>query len=68
MMFELNERQIKKIIQFKKQQDKLMSPWHKDLIEGVYSYQFTPTGIGIGVRVVNTMTDEMIDVSDYESW
>ena len=57
-----------------KQQQKL-NDWilhHEDVytgaIGGRYTYEFTPTSIGIAVWVRDAITKEKIDLSDYEDW
>jgi hypothetical protein len=37
-------------------------------ISGGYTYSFTPTGLGIIITVVNNITYEKIDLTDYKSW
>lgn len=35
---------------------------------GAYTYLITPTSIGVVIKVKNCVTDEIIDLSDYEDW
>lgn len=37
-------------------------------VGGVFTYTFTPTGIGTVIRVVCSYTKAELDVSDYDSW
>ncbi len=37
-------------------------------IGGRYTYSFTPTGLGTIVKIHDPITDETLDVTDYESW
>lgn len=60
----------------KDQLDKL-NEWQKTVIEkakditaigGRFTYSFTPTGIGEVVKVKDWITNEEIDLTDYDSW
>lgn len=68
MKFELSEADCKKVKAFMKKQDKLTRGKYTGAIGGVYTYQFTPTGIGTAVHVVNNLTRAVLDLSDYENW
>lgn len=35
---------------------------------GSLTYSFTPTSLGVSVKVHNAHTGESIDLSDYENW
>lgn len=35
---------------------------------GAYTYMFTPTSIGLVVKVQNGLTGDIIDLTDYEDW
>jgi len=35
---------------------------------GASTFSFTPTSLGIAVRATDAITDEIIDLSDYEDW
>lgn len=35
---------------------------------GSLTYSFTPTSLGLIVKVTNNMTGQTIDLTDYESW
>lgn len=37
-------------------------------VGGSYTYSFTPTGIGLAIRVKNAVTGDIIDLSHYETW
>jgi len=37
-------------------------------IGGRYTYEFTPTGVGIVVKIKDAVTKEALDVSDYDLW
>jgi hypothetical protein len=36
--------------------------------DGGYSYIFTPTGLGCVVHVRNNITNEELDITDYDKW
>lgn len=58
--------------QFKKCQEKqnLDSPdlLNTGAIGGLYTYSFTPTTIGIVIKITNNITGDILDLSDYDSW
>ena len=62
MKFELDEAQMVKL---KEWQEKI-----KDLFGeyGLYTYSFTPTGIGDGVEVYSHLTKTKLDLTDVDSW
>lgn len=62
MKFELDEAQMVKL---KEWQEKI-----KDLFGeyGLYTYSFTPTGIGDGVEVYSHLTKTKLDLTDINSW
>eukprot|EP00041_Stephanoeca_diplocostata_P019789 m.430566 g.430566 ORF g.430566 m.430566 type:complete len:80 (+) comp21397_c1_seq2:280-519(+) len=37
-------------------------------IGGAYTYSFSPTSLGVVVTVKNSVTNESIDLSDYDDW
>lgn len=37
-------------------------------IAGSYSYIFTPTGLGVAVQIKNNVTEEVLDLTDYDAW
>jgi hypothetical protein len=62
MKFELDEAQMVKL---KEWQEKI-----KDLFGeyGLYTYSFTPTGIGDGVEVYSHLTKTKLDLTDVDTW
>jgi hypothetical protein len=62
MKFELDEAQMVKL---KEWQEKI-----KDLFGeyGLYTYSFTPTGIGDGVEVYSHLTKTKLDLTDIDTW
>lgn len=66
-MFELDEEQIEKLrIWLNAQRAKKKGL--RTAIGGAITYSFTPTSLGTVVKVHNAVTNEEIDLSDYESW
>lgn len=54
-------------------QDILESAWEEGYpyggaIGGSLTFSFTPTGLGVVVKVTDAHTSETIDLSDYEDW
>ena len=37
-------------------------------IGGGFTYMFTPTGLGMVIKVVNNITKEELDLTDYKDW
>jgi hypothetical protein len=37
-------------------------------IGGAYTYMYTPTGLGLIVKIKNNLTEEILDLTDYENW
>jgi len=37
-------------------------------IGGLYTYSLTPTTLGVIIKVKNNITEDVLDLSDYESW
>ena len=37
-------------------------------IGGRFSYRFTPTGLGVGVEVIDNLTGASENVTDYDLW
>jgi hypothetical protein len=37
-------------------------------IGGGFTFSFTPTSIGVVVKVHNVMTDDVLDLTDWELW
>lgn len=62
MKFELTDAQMVKL---KEWQEKI-----KDLFGeyGLYTYSFTPTGIGDGVEVFSSLTKTKLDLTDVDTW
>jgi hypothetical protein len=78
-MFEITKDQWAKIAEWKKEQDEKVRKSqegtfieHEDAyygcLGGGYSYRFTPTSLGTGVVVINNLTKEELNVTDYDSW
>lgn len=77
-MFSLDKIQVKKLAKWSKQQElkaarlqKKSKRSEKDLpyygaIGGAYTYSFTPTSLGMVVKVTNGLTNETIDLTDYD--
>lgn len=65
--FKFSEAQDKKILEFIEKQEK-KTDGNYGAIGGAYTYSFTQTGIGVGVRLKNSVTKEEIDLTEYENW
>lgn len=74
MKFELTKVELERFQNWKTEHDKTCSlvptednPFASGAIGGRISYHFTPTSIGLGVRVSCACGSEE-NVTDYESW
>lgn len=65
-MFYLDDSQLKRISDWIKEKQK--DNRSTGAIGGRFTYNFTPTTIGAVVVVIDNLTKEELDVSDYESW
>lgn len=43
-------------------------PLNTGSIGGLYTYSFTPTSIGLVIKVTNNLTQDVLDLSDYDDW
>lgn len=70
--FVLRPEQNKKVDAWVKKQNRKTgadkNPYRYGAIGGAFTYSFTPTNLGMVIKVFNSATKEEIDVSDYEDW
>ena len=64
----LSGADINKLNTWKKEQSVKTENMPTGAIGGVYTYEFTPTGIGLVIKVRNNLTKDILDLSDYDSW
>lgn len=62
MKFELNEKQIKELDEWKKAIKKVFGEY------GDYEYIFSPNGIGCEVEVYSHLAKTSLNLSDIDSW
>lgn len=74
MIFSMDDIQLEKLRVWSEAQDKnvaekqgLAKP-NYGCNGGSLTYMFTPTSIGLILRVVNEYTHQSIDLTDYNSW
>lgn len=60
--FELDDDQMKRLEEWKKSIQKKYNKY------GVYSYTFTPTGLGTIVEVYSEVSKTKLDLSDIDKW
>ena len=60
--FQLNEVEQKRLKEFQEKVKKKKKKY------GLYTFSFTPTGIGYAVEVMSHETLETINITDYDSW
>ena len=68
MTFTIDNKALALLEKWKKKQDTKSRKKSKLYSEGQYTYSFSPTGIGTAIRVENTLTKDVIDITDYDSW
>ena len=73
-MFKLEPEQLEEISKWMEAQDAAVAakqgkdhPYY-GCSGGSYTYHFTPTTLGLVVKVTNNLTKEEIDVTDYHMW
>lgn len=67
MKFELLDKEVKRANKFMNSQKKKRDNY-VGAIGGAFSYKFTPTGIGDIVQIIDNITKETLDITDYGSW
>lgn len=73
-IFSLTVEQRRKLQEWKAAQDAAVAEMQNSeepyygAIGGELKYNFTPTSIGVIVTVSHTLTNEEIDLTDYDSW
>jgi hypothetical protein len=68
MNFTISGKELSTLLAWKKKQDAKTRKIYKGAIGGEYTFSFSPTSIGVGIHVANSITKEMIDITDYDSW
>lgn len=64
MIFTLDARQLEKYSEWLKTR----RPADEGAIGGRYTFSFTPTGLGYGVRVYDNIQNEELDLTPYDEW
>ena len=67
MTFTIPDEDIPAINEFMQEQDK-KTGGHYGAIGGGYTYHFTPTALAVVIKVENTVTKAVLDLSHYELW
>jgi hypothetical protein len=62
--FTISHKQMKKLVAWQKQ----FAFVPLGTIGGSYTYSFTPTTLGVVVRVKNNANGKELDISEYEDW
>lgn len=64
--FDFTAEQQRKIVDFMSL--KSSDNAYEGAIGGRFTYSFTPTGLGCVIKIRDNITEEELDVSDYEMW
>ena len=67
MKFELNELEVKRFDKWKKHQLKKQGG-EIGMAGGRFGLKFFPTGIGSVVYAIDSLNEEELDITDYDSW
>lgn len=79
-IFSLSEKEKSVLTKWKNEQDEDLYlriksaadsnpvPQPSGPIGGVYTYSFTPTSIGVMIKVRNALTEKEIDLTNYDEW
>ena len=66
MMFELDAKQTLKVTRW--QTKLLKDEANCGAIGGRFTFCITPTGLGLIVKIIDNVTKQELDVTDYENW
>jgi hypothetical protein len=64
-MFDLSPKQTLKLNKWKKAKDYSI---YTGAIGGRFTYEFTPTSLGVVVKVSDAVDKTSIDLTEYENW
>jgi hypothetical protein len=67
-MFNLDKEQQQKLSDWQAEQDTLLESTYAGAIGGRFTYSFTPTSLDTIVKVTDGLTNNTIDLTDYDSW
>jgi len=68
MKFELTNEEIKKVIEFHKEQNEIAGNSDWGAISGAITYSFTPTGLGVILIVTHEGTGAQLDLTNTDEW
>ena len=72
--FDIEPEQVEKFKKWEKEQDMKVAAKQKKSYPnygasgGAYTFSFTPTSIGVVVKACNSVSNESIDLSNYDEW
>lgn len=72
--YSIGQDQIEKLVKWQIEQDKKVAEKQQQsqpyygCSGGPLTYSFTPTTLGMVIKVINNLTKEEIDLTDYSSW
>ena len=67
--FHLTSEQLATLKEWKvKQREQYTRDFPGGAAGGIYTYSFTPTGLGMVISVTNGITKETINLTDYNEW
>jgi hypothetical protein len=68
MNFEITEEQLEKLRPWLEEQDELCKHQTHGAVGGGTTFEFTPTSLGVIVKVFSGCSGNVLDITDYENW
>ena len=66
IIFSLDEKQTEKALAWQRELSKDNA--NEGAIGGRFTYQITPTGLGLIIKLVDAVTKQELDLTDFDSW
>jgi hypothetical protein len=68
MIFSLSSEQVAKFEEWQRELAAHYGPRYSGAVGGRYTFEFTPNGIGVAVRVIDFHTKQELDLTEFDSW
>ncbi len=66
IIFTLDEKQTEKALEWQRELAKDNA--NEGAIGGRFTYSITPTGLGLIIKLVDAVTKQELDLTDFDSW